>query len=182
MAQQKLATGACLEFDPPPSTGRIMTPPTTIDNDPYMTYRGHNIAYSIPSPGSTYLIRSVSDGRVITELDGGVVLASEDSLGSKYWRCREFGGRLRFENRGSGLRLGANPEGILRCTVPSPAQCFTLFPSTKGGHVLVMFHKTDFVELWHVGIAFEGGVERLATVGPLTHGTNYITWEFIEVK
>src|SRR6266487_2794649 len=81
-----------LMSDPATSTtGMTNTPPETVatdlmdDRDPF----GGPIpsSSSVPWPGSTFIIRSVSSGQVITLLDGQIVLAPPGGRGSIHWAC-----------------------------------------------------------------------------------------------
>jgi len=133
---------------------------------------------SVPWPGSTFIIRALSTGQVITLLDGQIVLASPGARGSIHWKCVETKGWLGFRNAVSGNYLGHNDKGVLRCRVDKHQGwenfCARLRP--EGGYVLLMTH---FERLWHIGIKKERGVEMLAKLGD--GGSKGIVWEFIEV-
>src|ERR1700760_1523535 len=60
---------------------------------------------SIPWPGSTFIIREVSTGQVLTLFDGKVILASLGGPGNIHWECVETKGWLGFRNRVSGRYL-----------------------------------------------------------------------------
>ena len=158
------------------------TPPETVaadfldDHDPF----GGAIPSpsSVPWPGSTFIIRSVSSGQVITLLDGQIVLAPPGGRGSIHWACVETKGWLGFQNPVSGKFLGHDKTGRLRCSVNwhQMWEYFCVRMRPEGGYVLLMTH---FERLWHVGIKVEEGVEKLAKIGD--GGSDGIVWEFVKV-
>ncbi|KFY29347.1 hypothetical protein V493_02396 [Pseudogymnoascus sp. VKM F-4281 (FW-2241)] len=80
------------------------TPPETLAAD---TLTDSETSFSsIPWPGSTFIIRSVSSGRVITLLNGDVELSAPGGRGSIHWACVETNGWLGFQNLASGEFLG----------------------------------------------------------------------------
>src|SRR2546421_11330502 len=85
------------------------TPPETEsgdldDQDPLGG--AHPSSFSVPWPGSTFIIRSVSSGKVLTLLDGQVVLGLLGGRGSIHWECVETSGWLGFRNLVTGKFLG----------------------------------------------------------------------------
>lgn len=94
----------------------ILTPTTslTFAFDDYERER-----YKPPVPGKTYIIRCMENYRQITLLDGQVVLAEPDSLGSPYWHCIETNGWLGFRNVATKCFLGHNGQkpGDMICKV-----------------------------------------------------------------
>ncbi|KAI9778546.1 MAG: hypothetical protein M1816_004022 [Peltula sp. TS41687] len=152
-----------LILDPDNSTVyTATTPPETVatnlldDHDPFGDAKS---SYSsVPWPGSTFIIRCVSSGHVITLLDGQIVLAPPGGRGSIHWACVETKGWFGFRNHVSGW------ENF----------CVRMRP--EGGYVLLMTH---FETLWHVGIKVEQEVEKLAKIE--YKGSDGIVWEFVEV-
>lgn len=163
----------CSGFTPPQS----FTTETPDDKDPL---QGDATTESllVPSPGSTFIIRSVLCGRVITLLDGQIVLISPGSLGSYQWTCVETKGWLGFRNSVSGKFLGHDKSGLLRCSAQKHQEwehfCCRMRP--QGGHVLLMTH---WDQLLHVGLRLEQGCEKLARIGDEV--SDGIAWQFIKV-
>lgn len=130
---------------------------------------------SVPWPGSTFIIRSVLSGHVLTLCDGQVVMASPGTRGSIHWECMDFKGWLGFRNTVSGRFLGHDANGKLRCVADRPQEwekfCVRMTP--EGGYVLLMTH---WERLWQVGFTLERGVQKLAKIGEAG-----IVWEFVKV-
>ena len=152
------------------------TPPETIADN--LDRDVDSSTSSVPGPGFTFIIRSVSCGRVITLLNGQTVLTQPGGCGSIHWACVETKGWLGFRNVVSGRFLGHSARGILRCSAERhlPWERFDVRQSRKGDYVLLM---TNYEDLWPVGIKVEQGVESLAKINK--GGSDGITWEFIEV-
>jgi hypothetical protein len=166
--------------EPDTSTAYIATtPPETVsadldDHDPFGGAKPSS--FSVPWPGSTFIIRSVSSGQVITLLDGQIVLAPLGGRGSIHWACMETKGWLGFRNHVSGGFLGHDKHGNLRCTASwhQTWEYFCVRMRPEGGYVLLMTHWDG---LWHVGIKEHG---KLAKCG---EGGSYGTiWEFVKVE
>jgi len=168
---------------PDPDNSTVATtPPETIiadlldDHDPF---GGAKLSSSsVLWPGSTFIIRSVESGHVITLLDGQIVLAPPGGRGSIHWACVETKGWLGFQSPVSGKFLGHDAKGRLCCSVERHQgwENFCVRMRPEGGYVLLMTH---FERLWHVGIKVEQGVEKLAKIGD--GGSDGIVWEFIKV-
>lgn len=157
------------------------TPPSTIVDDVLDDHHTITDVFNsslVPWPGSTFLIRSVASGEVITLLDGNVVLTRPGGRGSSHWACIENKGWLGFQNIVSGKFLGHDPHGTLRCTAEHHQmwEYFCARVRPDGGCVLLMTH---WERLWHVGIKSEIGMKKLAKIGD--GGTGGIDWEFIRV-
>ena len=160
-------------------------PPTTTADFPDDHPSGSITPHSnlVPWPGSTFIIRSVSSGHVLTLLEGQITLTHpHSSRGSCHWACWENNGWLGFRNTVSGKFLGHDEEGKLRCTVEWHEKweyfCFRMRP--EGGCVLLMTHED---RLWHVGgIKVEQDGEekvKLAKIGDGAAGG--MVWEFVKV-
>jgi hypothetical protein len=130
---------------------------------------------SVPWPGSTFIIRSVSSGDVITLRDGQVVLDRPGSRGYIHWECVETKGWLGFRDIGSGRLLGHDTQGRLRCSAEQHQgwENFCVRMTPEGGYVLLMTH---WERLWQVGICEEQGMKKLVKIG----GSG-IVWEFVKV-
>jgi hypothetical protein len=158
------------------------TPPEAIAADlldDHDSFGGTKLSSSsVPWPGSTFIIRSVSSGHVITLLDGQIVLARPGGRGSIHWACVENKGWLGFQNTVSGRFLGHDAKGRLCCSVERHQgwENFCVRTRPEGGYVLLMTH---FERLWKVGIKVEQGVEKLAKIG--NGGPDGIVWEFVKV-
>src|ERR1700744_5628328 len=67
------------------------TPPETVadllDADDPLGDPSRTAASWVPWPGSTYILRCASSGRVVTLLDGPVVLAASGGRGCIHWDC-----------------------------------------------------------------------------------------------
>ena len=159
-----------------------LTPSTTVADDFLNDYDSINGAKSssssVPWPGSTFIIRSVSSGHVITLLDGKIELSPPGGHSSIRWVCIETKGWLGFRNPVSGKFLGHDKHGRLSCFADRHQQwerfCVRLRP--EGGYVLFMTHHE---RLWPVGMKVEEGVEKLAKIGDGV--SNGMIWEFIKV-
>lgn len=158
------------------------TPPETVaddfldDLDPLGD--AESSSPSVPWPGSTFIIRSVSSGHVITLLDGQIVLAQLGGRGSVHWACVETKGWLGFRNTVSGRFLGHDARGRLCCVADRQQgwENFCVRVRPEGGYVLLMTH---FERLWHVGTKVEQGVEKLAKIE--NGRSDALVWEFIKV-
>jgi hypothetical protein len=159
------------------------TPPETVatdlmddHHDPFSGAKPSSS--SVPWPDSTFIIRSVSSGHVITLRDGQVVLARPGGRGSIHWACVETKGWLGFRNTVSGRFLGHDKKGRLCCSAEQHQgwENFCVRMTPEGGYVLLMTH---FERLWYVGIMVEQGVEKLAKIGDRRFAG--IVWEFVKV-
>jgi len=132
---------------------------------------------SVPCAGSTFIIRSASSGKLITLLEGQVVLASPGSRGSVHWACVEIIGWIGFRSPVSGRYLGHDSHGKLCCTADKHSNwekfCVRMRP--EGGYNLLMTH---FDGLFRMGIKVENGVEKLAKIGH--DEIEGMVWEFVK--
>ena len=130
----------------------------------------------VPWPGSTYIIRSVSSGHLMTLLDGQVLLTQAGGRGSIHWRCVETKGWLGFQNTVSGKFLGHDKNRKLSCFAGRHREWeyFCSRPRPEGDCVLLMQH---WDSLWQVGIQEEQGEEKLAKI----EDGDGVGWEFLEV-
>jgi hypothetical protein len=165
------------------------TPPETIDNDPEIFSDVNSNILSNPSDGNRFIIRSVSCGRVITLLEGNVVLAHPDDRGSVYWACVKTRGWYGFRNCATRKFLGYKEDGSLCCSAEQQQNMENFHISSRpdGGSFLLMSHVGNHIadfcygrELWYVGVKIGQGIEILAKIG--TDDSLGIGWEFIEVR
>ena len=176
------------QVDPKPflndcsTVNTAITPPATVAtilSDDYDLPSGANPSSSIPWPGSTFIVRSVSCGLVLTLLAGRVVLAPPGDRGNIHWECVERKGWLGFRNPVSGKFLGHNLFGFLECGAEKHDgwENFCVRITPNGGYVLLM---TDWGNLQQVGTKMDWGVEKL---GKVVYGSSDgIVWEFIKVS
>ena len=170
------------QYSDSPTASTVNTPPGTVadkfldDQDPLAG--GTPNLLLVPWPGSTFIIRSVSCGRVLTLIEGQITLTEQDSRGSIYWECVETKGWLGFRNTVSGKFLGHDGKGRLNCSVERHQgwENFTYRMRPEGGCVLLMTH---WERLWHVGFKKEQGEEKLAKIGD--GASDGIVWEFVKV-
>lgn len=106
------------------------TPPETVAadllDDPFSGPKPSSSL--VPSPGSTFIIRSVSSGYVLTLLGGQIVLTQSGGHGSIYWACVESKGWLGFLNVVSGRFLGHDAKGRLCCSAERASRVRALLP------------------------------------------------------
>lgn len=160
-----------------------VTPPETIagdilgDEDPLDDPISSK---SVPWPGSTFIIRSVLTGKVLTLLDGQVVLASPGGRGSMHWKCVENKGWLGFRNTVSGRFLGHNKNGRLCCLADRQQgwENFCVRMTPDQNYVLLM---TNFEKLWKVCLKVEGDKEKLVKMNSAEAVEAKIAWDFIKV-
>lgn len=159
------------------------TPPETLASDGLLDEQdplGAGISPPVPWPGSTFLIRHMTTGRLLTLSHGSVTLSPATSLlgSSIHWTCVETKGWLGFRNTASGSFLGHNSRGFLCCSAGKHQgwENFCVRARPEGGCVLLMQH---YERLWHVGTKVEGGREVLAKVSD--GGEGGLTWEFVKV-
>lgn len=174
-----------LSHDDDSTTYTAATPPETVaadlldDGDPL--WDAEPDSSLVPWPGSTFTIRSVSSGRVLTLLDGQIELIQPPLLGGRgsiHWACVETKGWLGFRNIVSGKFLGHDSKGRLCCSAEQHRgwEYFCVRMRPEGGCVLLMTHWDG---LWHVGIKKDQGVEKLAKIE--NGASNAIVWEFDKV-
>lgn len=136
-----------------------------------------------PLPGRIYKIISVSCGRQIMILNGQVMLASPEELGSPYWACEQHDTWLSFRNPATGKLLGhdsGNP-GLIRCDAQNRLQWEQMLAiphtRTKGAFSIL-------TEYWYgrrsIGLyEVEGGTRLCRIVEGHDPG---VAWVFSEVS
>ncbi|KAL8977459.1 MAG: hypothetical protein Q9177_006631 [Variospora cf. flavescens] len=199
-------------FNPSSSTSSLV--PSTIaadpdpleeDDDPKLSRSSNSSSSSssssssfslVPWPNSTFVIRCVSSGRVITLLEGQITFTTLPPRGrhhggggggSVHWACVESNGWLGFLNIVSGRFLGHDSKGKLCCSATRHRRwehfCVRKRPQ-GGGYVLLMRHWDG---ICCVGVKKEeeqgrvveklAKLENSAAAGSSTGG---IVWEFGE--
>lgn len=163
------------------------TPPETIIDDNLLDTEdpltdNPLTSSSVPWPGSTFIIRSASSGKVLTLVDGKIILASAGSRGSIHWKCVEQKGWLGFRNTISGRFLGHNKNGRLCCVADRQQgwENFCVRMTPDGGFLLLMTH---FEKLWKVGLkTVEGtGEEKLVKMNSADAEEGKVEWVFVKV-
>ncbi|KAH7137910.1 hypothetical protein B0J11DRAFT_475007 [Dendryphion nanum] len=133
---------------------------------------------SVPWPGSTYIIQLHDTDSVITFLDGKIVLAPPGGHGNYRWRCVETENWLGFRDPASGLYIGYDKVGLLRCRAKAHNEweriCIRQRP--EGGYIMLM---TFWEALRRVGVRTDSG---RAHIGKVEEAHNCrTTWIFIKV-
>lgn len=158
------------------------TPPESIAEDALQgdipCHNSNQSSFSVPWPGSTFTISSVSSGQVLTLIDGQVILASPGRRGSIHWECVENRGWLSFRNPVSGRFLGHDQKGGLICSASQNSgwERFCVRMRPGGGYVLLMTHHDA---LWPLGMQMVQGKEQLAKIND--GGTGGLVWGFVRV-
>lgn len=172
------------ELDNPTIDAMAATPPETITNDFLDTEdplgASASSSTSVPWPGSTFILRCTNSGRLLTLLDGKIILAKPGSPGSFHWECMEYKGWLAFRSRISGRFLGHNKNGRLVCTSDKQQswENFTVRPTPQGSYLLFMTHHE---RLWRVGLRMDGDEEKLFKMKAADALEAQIEWDFIKV-
>lgn len=131
---------------------------------------------TIPCPGSTYIIRSISSGLVITESEGQLIMAPLGSRGM-YWECKKSKAWFGFRNTVSGGYIGHNIWGNVQCETKwhKGWEQISLEPLIEGGFHMLMLHWWD---PFPIGTVDDHGTERLAWLD--NFNSDSIVWEFIK--
>lgn len=161
------------------ATITAVTPPSTIYGDEDKPDLVESRALRV---GHTYVIRSVSCGRILTLLNAEVTLEQHNSLGAIYWKCVETDGWLGFQNTASGrfLRHGGGRLG-LHCSSSKHNlwERMQIRPHAdydQGYMLLMEFHRG----LRPVGSVKENGKEILGRI--VDKSINSLAWVFLEVS
>ncbi|KAG8531236.1 uncharacterized protein KY384_004594 [Bacidia gigantensis] len=142
-----------------------------------------SIPLLVPWPGSTFLIRSVVSGNVITLLNGKVQLSKPGGQGSIYWQCIEHKGRLSFRNPVSGQLLGFNEDhrGLHRLCCNQiwhgKKEYFEARVKPSGDCIMLVSSSED--NFWYISSVQEHDEETLTVGGP--EETDAKAWEFLKV-
>ena len=164
------------------------TTSTAITQAPSIADVALNTRYSItgmsslvcPEPGTTYIIRSVSCGRVITLLEGNIELTEPNDYGCSHWACVDKDGWIEFRNRVSGGFLTYDYFGKLCCAsqVVEKTERFCTRMTPNEGCVLIMLYQDG---LHHLGIQGADSMKTLFINGHRCGKVNKLGWEFIMV-
>lgn len=162
-------------------TATIRTPSMSSENTTKDFQKSENPQSSVPWPGRTFIIQSQETGKVITFLDGEVVLDKPGGLGTFRWRCFEKEGWLGFRDPASARYLGYNCEGWLRCEVEWHQDCEYICPRKRpdGGYVLLVLRHMKLLPLGVHVEETEDGAEHKVKIGDWN--SDGIVWDFIEV-
>lgn len=163
-------------------TWDVCTPSATSENTTKNPSIGELPQSSIPSPGRTFIIQSRQDGKVITFLDGEVVLDKIGGLGTFRWRCVEEKGWMGFKDPASALYLGYHEHGLLCCRAPHHKNneyiCPRLLP---GGGWALLVRQSD--HLRPLGVLSNEADDTRKRKIKIAHWTSEgIAWDFIEVQ
>lgn len=141
---------------------------------------------SIPWPGSTYIIRSLSTGKAISFQQGQIVLSQLGGPDAVRWQCVENGGWLGFKDPASAMFLGYDKNEELCCCARTQMEWenFCVRQRPEGGCVMLMSHYNNYFEflfrkLRPVGIKSSNGLQKLATTPNWQDEST--AWEFIKV-
>lgn len=177
MALNYLDAKPISDIDDNPTIYTPTTPPETIatshpEDDSH--FDPTKPSSSIPWPGSTFILRNPSSGRVLTLLDGQVVLASPGGRGCIYWACVESKGWLGFKNISSGKYLGHNVFGDIICGAGEHQgwENFCVRMNPEGKFVLLLTH---WEKLWFV----TAGTDAL---WKCPERGDAVIWEFVKVS
>ncbi|KAH3974592.1 hypothetical protein HBH52_130520 [Parastagonospora nodorum] len=160
-------------------TWDICTPSATSENT---TKNASETAQSsIPWPGRTFIIRSQTNGHVITFLDGEVILDKPGGLGTFRWRCVEDKGWMGFKDPASAQYLGYHEHGVLACHVPHHRKNEYICPRMRpgGGCVLLVCHDDFLRPLGVFANESEHGIKQ--QVKTMDWNSEAMVWDFIEV-
>ncbi|USP74128.1 hypothetical protein yc1106_01402 [Curvularia clavata] len=162
-------------------TATICTPSMSSDNTTKDFQQSEGFQSSVPWPGRTFIIRSQENGKVITFLDGEVILDKPGGLGTFRWRCVEKEGWLGFRDPSSARYLGYDKEGWLRCAVKwhQDWEYICARKRPDGGYIPLVLVEMQLLPL---GVRIEetkdGAEDKVKIRNWDSEG---IVWDFIEV-
>lgn len=157
------------------TTSTAITPATLTERD-----SNNNVdSFLVPWPGSTYIIRCINSGQVITLLNGDVILAQPDSPGCSHWACADHNGWLTFRNLVSGGFLGPSGFVFLKCFENlNEGGNFCVRMRPQGGCVMLL-HFLSQLHVVKIRVAKGEDFKRLTiSWGEVTEEA---AWEFIRV-
>lgn len=151
------------------------TPPESVSFD--LQDKLDSFSNTIPSAGSTFLILSAQERRVVSVVGGKIVLSEDYNDSASKWKCEESNGYLGFRNCASGLLLGRDKNWKLSCfaTRHRNWEWFRAYAKPEG-YVLIM---PMWDELYPVGYREEGRRRFLSTIK--NWESEPILWKFSEV-
>ncbi|KAF2127574.1 hypothetical protein P153DRAFT_387316 [Dothidotthia symphoricarpi CBS 119687] len=143
-------------------------------------------AFEPPWPGSTYIIRSVSTGKVVAFRKGQIVLSKGDGNAGICWECVDDNGWLGFRDPASYRLLGYGENHEIRCEATEHKiwEHFCVRQKPGGGYLLMMTEYDDWKNAaWQglrpLGIKIDDGLEKLVKVTGWEDKS--AVWEFIKV-
>ncbi len=103
------------------SDSSCLPTPSSTSHGTILDMSSHDIPQSSPKssapwPNSTYIIRSVSTGKVITFRRGKIILAPLNGHSAIRWECFEQKGFIGFRDPASYMNLGVDKNGELACS------------------------------------------------------------------
>lgn len=160
----------------------VATLPETVPAFPATSWDDYNPEPSfflVLWPGSTFIIRSVSSGHVLTLLDRQIVLIQPGGRGFIYWACVETKGWLGFLNVVSGKFLGYDVNWKLYCSAERYSWQEFFYVRMRPERSCVLFI-TYYKRLWQVDIKVEQDVAKLAKIK--YRESDKIVWEFAKIQ
>ncbi|KAI1363499.1 hypothetical protein F5Y08DRAFT_354298 [Xylaria arbuscula] len=156
-------------------------PPTSISHAPSQE------TICVPDPGGIYIIRHIQSGKVITVIDGSLILEKVPrKRGGIYWCYQQFlDGWAALRNTVSGMHLGYDH---MTTTAPSalrdlgPSRCFLQPRHPRGYGLYIKYYRETLAPLVvvregpdHVIVLDDGEDNRVAAAA-------VAIWEFIGVR
>jgi len=160
----------------------MYTPSVASDNTTKELDKGDNNQSSTPWPGRVFIIRSRANGKVITFLNGKIILEAPGGLGTFRWRCTQNKGWMGFQDPASAMYLGCSQSEWLECVVPHHRDCEYILPQKRpdGGYVILMLKGGELRPL-----ATESKEDKMEEVEQKVKLAKWeseeIAWDFIEV-
>lgn len=135
---------------------------------------------SVPCGGSIFIIRSKSDGKVITLLGGKIILDKPGSLGTYRWKCVETKGWWGFQDPASAMYMGYGEKGVLHCSASRHQgwEYMIIRHISEGGYTILM-PTNDREDLLPLGPHGYQGVQTVRLAKTMVD--EHLGWEFIKV-
>jgi len=163
-------------------TWDICTPSASSEDTPKNALGTEIPQSSIPWPGRTFIIRSHKSGKVITFLNGEVVMDKPGGLGTFRWRCVEEKGWTGFKDPASAQYLGFHEHGLLFCKTLHHRNneyiCPRMLP--QGGFVLLVHQDKHLRPLGVFANESENGNKQKIKI--MDWSSEEIVWDFVEVQ
>lgn len=159
----------------------VCTPSATSDNTAKDLQKCDDSQSSTPSPGHIFIIRSRTEGKVITFLNGKIILDTPGGLGIYKWRCVQKNGWLGFQDPASAKYLGYDDAEWLQCVADKQDKREYMCPRKRaeGGYVLLALLGD---QLYPLGVRSNQTVESLELkVKVRDWDMEGIAWDFIAV-
>lgn len=125
-----------LEFDSSTVYTPTATSRTPTTHTPCNSPQGSNV----PTHASTFIIRNLCTGHLLTLLGGQLLLSPPGSRGSIHWACEELDGWMTFQNCVSDKFVCFDGSGMLKCNANQgdKRRLFSVTPVEGGGCFLQM--------------------------------------------